>query len=112
MPFGAAAYWPPRSQRYVRPASITVAGRFCYIARGSDGALGRFSESDPQEVDRTLGITGADAFPDRNLDSHSGGERQRRWLAMLMAKSAEMLLLDEPASARDPAHQRPMLDLL
>jgi ferric hydroxamate transport system ATP-binding protein len=46
------------------------------------------------------------------VDSLSGGERQRVWIAMLVAQDSECLLLDEPISALDIAHQIEVLQLV
>jgi iron complex transport system ATP-binding protein len=46
------------------------------------------------------------------LSARRGGERQRVWLAMLVAQDAECLLLDEPISALDVAHQMEVLSLV
>ena len=76
------------------------------------GALGRFSDTDRQKVATALSLTAVDAFADRLVDSLSGGERQRAWLAMLLAQDARLLLLDEPISALDVAHQVEVLALV
>jgi iron complex transport system ATP-binding protein len=76
------------------------------------GAFGRFGESDRAKVDQALVLTGTDAFADRFVDTLSGGERQRVWVAMLIAQDARLLLLDEPISALDVAHQLEVLALV
>lgn len=76
------------------------------------GAVGRFSAQDREKVDEAIEITGISPFADRLVDTLSGGERQRVWLAMLMAQGAECLLLDEPISALDVAHQIEVLSLI
>ena len=48
----------------------------------------------------------------RLVDTLSGGERQRTWLAMMIAQQAGTLLLDEPISALDIAHQVEVLSLV
>lgn len=76
------------------------------------GPLGRFTAEDRRKVDEALVLTGVAAFADRVVDSLSGGERQRCWLAMLVAQDAPCLLLDEPISALDIAHQINVLSLV
>lgn len=76
------------------------------------GALGRVTKEDRRKVDEALALAGVAAFADRVVDSLSGGERQRCWLAMLVAQDARCLLLDEPISALDIAHQINVLSLV
>lgn len=76
------------------------------------GALGRFGPHDHQAVARALAECGVTAFADRLVDTLSGGERQRAWLAMMVAQQAATLLLDEPISALDIAHQVEVLALV
>jgi len=76
------------------------------------GALGRFSARDSQKVEEAMALTEVTGFADRAVDTLSGGERQRVWLAMLIAQDAEWLLLDEPISALDIAHQIDVLGLV
>jgi iron-chelate-transporting ATPase len=76
------------------------------------GALGRFSATDEAKVEEAMALTGTDVFQNRLVDTLSGGERQRCWLALLLAQDAGLLLLDEPISALDVAHQVSVLSLV
>ncbi|MBM7326275.1 ATP-binding cassette domain-containing protein, partial [Agrobacterium sp. S2] len=76
------------------------------------GALGRFGRIDREKTDEAIERTGIAPFADRLVDTLSGGERQRVWLAMLVAQDAGCLLLDEPISALDIAHQIEVLSLV
>jgi iron-chelate-transporting ATPase len=76
------------------------------------GALGRFSPDDRRHVEEALALTGMAGFADRLVDELSGGERQRAWIAMLVAQDAGVMLLDEPISALDIAHQVEVLGLV
>ena len=76
------------------------------------GALGRFTEADAAEAEGAMERTGTLELAERDVDTLSGGERQRVWLAMLVAQDAGCLLLDEPISALDVAHQIDILSLI
>jgi len=76
------------------------------------GALGRFGARDDAKVAEAMALTDVAGFATRAVDSLSGGERQRVWLAMLVAQDSEWLLLDEPISALDIAHQIEVLSLV
>nr|NLR86285.1 ATP-binding cassette domain-containing protein [Rhizobium sp. P28RR-XV] len=76
------------------------------------GALGRFSQIDREKVQEAMKLTDVAGMADRLVDTLSGGERQRVWLAMLIAQDTECLLLDEPISALDIAHQIEVLSLV
>jgi iron complex transport system ATP-binding protein len=52
------------------------------------------------------------ALSDRLLDELSGGQRQRVWIAMVLAQQTPILLLDEPTTFLDIAHQIELLELL
>jgi iron complex transport system ATP-binding protein len=76
------------------------------------GALGRFGQDDRRHLDEALVLTDMTGFADRLVDELSGGERQRAWIAMLVAQNAGVMLLDEPISALDIAHQVEILSLV
>jgi iron complex transport system ATP-binding protein len=82
-------------------------GRTPYIA-----PLGRESRADIEAVEGVLDRLDLHAFAGRRLDSMSGGERQRVYLARALAQGARLLLLDEPTSALDIGHQQDVLELV
>ena len=49
---------------------------------------------------------------ERTIDSLSGGERQRALFALALAQEAPLMLLDEPTSNLDLAHQTRVMDLV
>jgi iron complex transport system ATP-binding protein len=59
-----------------------------------------------------LNITGLHHLADREVDTLSGGQRQRAWIAMTLAQDTPLVLLDEPTTFLDLAHQIEVLELL
>ena len=57
-----------------------------------------------EAIENALHSTGMSHLADRRLDTLSGGERQKAFLAAALAQSADILLLDEPTSFLDPKH--------
>lgn len=74
--------------------------------------FGAPSAEDVRMVEWALSMTGMTAFAQRPVGSLSGGQRQRAWIAMALAQGTEILLLDEPTTFLDMAHQLEVLMLL
>lgn len=72
----------------------------------------QWSGEDEQAVESALETTGVLELADRPLDTLSGGQRQRAWISMALAQETETLLLDEPTTFLDMAHQLEVLQLL
>ncbi|MGB3309052.1 MAG: ABC transporter ATP-binding protein [Nodosilinea sp.] len=74
--------------------------------------LQQWSKQDELKVEEAIATTHLNEFANRPLDTLSGGQRQRAWIAMALAQDTETLLLDEPTTYLDLAHQIEVLDLL
>ncbi|WP_141336439.1 ABC transporter ATP-binding protein [Paenibacillus sp. tmac-D7] len=74
--------------------------------------LQQWSKEDETMVQRALELTHMTPLADRTVDSLSGGQRQRAWIAMTLAQGTPTILLDEPTTYLDLAHQIEVLDLL
>jgi iron complex transport system ATP-binding protein len=72
----------------------------------------QWSAADEAAVERALALTGTAELRHRPVDELSGGQRQRAWIAMALAQETPLLLLDEPTTYLDLAHQVEVLDLL
>ena len=71
----------------------------------------QWTTEDDDAVWQALEATGTDELADRLVAELSGGQRQWVWVAMALAQQAEILLLDEPTTFLDIAHQIELLDL-
>ncbi|MGH3086618.1 MAG: ABC transporter ATP-binding protein [Rubrobacteraceae bacterium] len=72
----------------------------------------QWSKGDERAVEKAMETTGVLEMADRPLDTLSGGQRQRAWISMALAQETETLLLDEPTTFLDMAHQLEVLQLL
>ncbi|HEU4335800.1 MAG TPA: ABC transporter ATP-binding protein [Nocardioides sp.] len=99
-------------QNPVAPEGVTVAD---LVGRGRHphhGPFARWTSADDEAVGEALVLTDTLGLADRVVDELSGGQRQRVWIAMALAQGTDLLLLDEPTTYLDVAHQVEMLDLL
>lgn len=99
-------------QHPIAPEGITVID---LVGRGRyphQGRFSRWSRADDLAVAEAMTAAGITDLATRQLDELSGGQRQRVWIAMALAQQTEILLLDEPTTFLDIAHQIEVLDLL
>lgn len=99
-------------QTSIAPDGITVAD---LVARGRyphQSFLQQWSRADEDAVMKAMEATRIKDLADRLVDEISGGQRQRVWIAMVLAQETPILLLDEPTTFLDIAHQIELLDLL
>jgi iron complex transport system ATP-binding protein len=99
-------------QTPVAPEGLTVAD---LVARGRHPHqtwYRQWSSDDESAVAEALGWTGMSDFAERTVDTLSGGQRQRVWISMALAQGTDLLLLDEPTTFLDLAHQVDVLDLV
>lgn len=114
-------HYPPRAfarklgllpQSLTAPEGITVAD---LVARGRfphQSFLRQWSKEDGEAITRALEATGMTPHAQRMVAELSGGQRQRVWIAMALAQETPILLLDEPTTYLDIAHQMELLELL
>lgn len=95
----------------VAPDGITVSD---LVARGRyphQSLLRQWSPDDERAVVEALVAANVADLADRSVDELSGGQRQRVWIAMALAQETPLLLLDEPTTYLDIAHQVEVLNL-
>ncbi len=74
--------------------------------------MGKLSEEDHKIIDWAVQKTGMTRLRYQKLTNLSGGENQRAWIAMALAQKTDVIILDEPTTFLDIAHQLEVLELL
>lgn len=100
------------AQSSIAPNGLTVRELVDFGRHPYKGFLGRSSSKDEDAVSWALSETSLTKLADRELNTLSGGQRQRAWIALTLAQDTEFLLLDEPTTYLDIAHQIEVLELL
>lgn len=85
----------------LRARDVVRMGRFA-----NHGLLGRMGRTDEDLVDEALDRMGIAALAGRPLRDLSGGQQQRTYLAQVLARRADLLVLDEPTAGVDAAGRR------
>ncbi|PVX32672.1 iron complex transport system ATP-binding protein [Pasteurella langaaensis DSM 22999] len=103
------AYLPqqlPQSTNLIARELVAM-GRYAW-----NGLFGSHPKKDQEAISQAFAFTHTEQFADQFVDTLSGGERSRIWLAMLLAQQSQFLLLDEPLAALDIAHQVEVMELI
>lgn len=79
---------------------MVLHGRFPYLSYPR-----RYRREDDEMVEKALQLADAAAFADHSMEELSGGQRQKVYLAMALAQDTETILMDEPTTFLDVAHQ-------
>lgn len=97
----------PTAPPELRVEELVAYGRFPHCKK-----MNRLTREDQEIIDWAMELTKVTPFRDRELGSLSGGQRQKVWLAMALAQDTEVLLLDEPTTYLDMAHQLEVLKIV
>ncbi len=86
---------------------LVMHGRFPYLSYPR-----RYSKEDREIVKKALEMTGLTELAGSKLEDLSGGQRQKTYLAMVLAQDTEVILMDEPTTWLDIRNQLEFLKLV
>ena len=86
---------------------FVLMGRYPYFSPFSS-----ITRKDEDAARNALALTDTEQLEHRFLNTLSGGECQKVFIAAALAQSAEILLLDEPTTFLDPKHHTEILQIL
>ena len=89
-----------RSVPEITARRLVLHGRFPYLSYPR-----RYSKADLAIADAALEKLGITGLAERSLTTLSGGQRQKVYIAMALAQDTPVVLLDEPNTFLDIAHQ-------
>lgn len=98
-------------QSSTAPDGITVANLIAHGRYPYQNLFHQWTEADEDAVVKAMELTNTTELAGRFVDELSGGQRQRVWVAMVLAQQTPLLLLDEPTTYLDIAHQIDLLEL-
>ena len=101
-----AAYLPQnRSVPEITVRNLVLHGRFPYLSYPR-----RYRQEDLAAAEAAMKKMGIPELADRNLSTLSGGQRQKVYIAMALAQDTPVVLLDEPTTFLDIAHQLQLME--
>lgn len=98
-------------QSSTAPEGITVANLIAHGRFPHQSLMRQWNDDDEKAVLDAMELTNTSELSHRFVDELSGGQRQRVWVAMVLAQQTPLLLLDEPTTYLDIAHQIELLEL-
>lgn len=85
---------------------MVLHGRFAYLKYPR-----RYRKEDFEMARKALRWVGIEDLAEKNVNELSGGTRQKVYIAMALAQDTDTILLDEPTTYLDIAHQIKMMKL-
>lgn len=99
-------------QNPVAPSQLKVEELISYGRYPHRNNVNKLTREDKEKIEWAMDVTKTLSFRDREIANLSGGQRQKVWLAMALAQETGILLLDEPTTYLDMAHQLEVLRII
>lgn len=99
-------------QKPLTPAATSVRDLVMRGRHPHQSLLRPWTPQDAAHVQAAIEATGLADVASRDVNSLSGGQLQRAWIALVLAQDAPTILLDEPTTFLDLAHQLEVLRLV
>lgn len=87
--------------------NLVAMGRTPYVDMGKN-----LSEKDEEQIEKAIADTGIETIRHKKLMEISGGEKQRAYIAMVLAQNTRVIALDEPTTYMDIQFQKELRSLL
>lgn len=94
------------------PEGISVYNFVSYGRNPWMGLVSRMTQNDHQIVEEALKRIGAFHLKDKMMEELSGGQRQKVLVALAIAQTADIIILDEPTTYLDIKAQYEVLELM
>lgn len=91
----------------IKVEELVAYGRNPYI-----NFMARPSKKDYEKIDKAIELCGLEKIRKEKVNSLSGGQVQRVWIAMALAQDSQILFLDEPTTYLDIKYQIEILKLI
>ncbi|QST01036.1 ABC transporter ATP-binding protein [Pontibacillus sp. ALD_SL1] len=99
-------------QHPTAPGELTVEELITYGRYPHRKNVNKLTAEDQDMIEWAMEMTRTKEFRSRSIGTLSGGQKQKVWLAMALAQHTKVLLLDEPTTYLDMAHQLEVLQIV
>ena len=86
--------------------NLVMHGRYPYL-----GFSRTKTQQDKDIVENAIRSMGLDPYRNKNIQELSGGERQKAYIAMILAQDTDIIFLDEPTTYLDINHHLEILEI-
>ena len=87
--------------------NLVAMGRTPYIDIGK-----HLTEKDKEQIEKAIVSVGIESIRHKKLSEISGGEKQKAYIAMVLAQNTRVVALDEPTTYMDVQYEKEFMSLL